>query len=293
MWVNVYYQFSTFLNRTFMKKGIVWVLAVVITLFAAYYQRKTGPTHPKKETIEVSNQEYDIQFPRSQGGDDNATILLETPDNIEGVLSYHRYPTNENWIVVKMKRTNEGLFAELPNQPPAGKLEYFVKLSVDNEEIFNNSVEPIVIRFKGNVPAYILIPHILFMFLAMLFSSFTGISALMKNIDYKKFGVITLVLLFLGGGILGPIVQKFAFGEFWTGVPFGWDLTDNKTLISMIGWAVAVFFNIKKERPVLTVIAAVLLLLIYSIPHSMFGSQLNPETGEVIQGFITNVFVLF
>jgi hypothetical protein len=40
--------------------------------------------------------------------------------------------------------------------------------------------------------------------------------------------------------ILGPVVQYYAFGEFWTGVPFGWDLTDNKTLVAVIFWALAV-----------------------------------------------------
>jgi hypothetical protein len=28
------------------------------------------------------------------------------------------------------------------------------------------------------------------------------------------------------------------------------------------------------------------MLIIYSIPHSMFGSQPDPETGEIIQGWI-------
>jgi hypothetical protein len=31
------------------------------------------------------------------------------------------------------------------------------------------------------------------------------------------------------------------------------------------------------------------MLAVYSIPHSMFGSQLDPSTGKVIQGFIIAV----
>jgi hypothetical protein len=34
------------------------------------------------------------------------------------------------------------------------------------------------------------------------------------------------------------------------------------------------------------VLAAVVLLMVYSIPHSMFGSTYNYETGDVIQGMI-------
>jgi hypothetical protein len=91
-------------------------------------------------------------------------------------------------------------------------------------------------------------------------------------------------LLLAGGMVLGPLVQKYAFGELWTGVPFGWDLTDNKTLISVIVWVVAVILNRKKERPAYTIAAALILLLVYSIPHSLFGSELDYATGVVTQG---------
>ncbi|MCK4699505.1 MAG: hypothetical protein KAT38_04210, partial [Bacteroidales bacterium] len=85
---------------------------------------------------------------------------------------------------------------------------------------------------------------------------------------------------------LGPMVQFHAFGEYWTGIPFGWDLTDNKTLIAFLFWVLAIAANRKSEKPFLTVLAAVILLIIYSIPHSMFGSELNPETGEIISGMV-------
>jgi hypothetical protein len=90
--------------------------------------------------------------------------------------------------------------------------------------------------------------------------------------------------------ILGPLVQNYAFGELWTGIPFGWDLTDNKTLIAFLFWILAVFMNRKQEKPFYTALAALILLLIYSIPHSMFGSELDYSTGQVTQGFIMFFF---
>ena len=86
--------------------------------------------------------------------------------------------------------------------------------------------------------------------------------------------------------ILGPWVQWYAFGEAWAGVPFAWDLTDNKTLIAFIFWLLAYIMNRKKERPTYTIVASIIMLIVYSIPHSMYGSQLDPETGEIIQGWI-------
>jgi hypothetical protein len=102
--------------------------------------------------------------------------------------------------------------------------------------------------------------------------------------EYKKFGIWTLILLAVGGIILGPLVQKIAFGELWTGVPFGWDLTDNKTLIALTFWVLAVLVNLKKRRPLFMALAAIILILVFSIPHSLFGSEFDYSTGEVTQG---------
>ena len=120
----------------------------------------------------------------------------------------------------------------------------------------------------------------------MLFSTLAGLMALAGSSKQKTYGLVTFVTLFLGGMILGPVVQKYAFDALWTGVPFGWDLTDNKTLIGFVFWVIAVLGNWKKERPGLTVLAAFMLLVIFSIPHSMFGSELDYETGNTIQGLI-------
>jgi len=110
--------------------------------------------------------------------------------------------------------------------------------------------------------------------------------ALAKNPRQKTYGQVTLLTLILGGMILGPVVQKYAFDALWTGIPFGWDLTDNKTLFGLVFWLIAVIGNWKKERPGLTILATVMLLIIFSIPHSMFGSELDYETGNMIQGNI-------
>jgi hypothetical protein len=90
--------------------------------------------------------------------------------------------------------------------------------------------------------------------------------------------------------VLGPVVQLYAFGDLWTGIPFGWDLTDNKTLIALLFWVLAVIMNRKQERPFYTALAAIVLLLIYSIPHSLFGSELDYNSGQVTQGIILNFF---
>jgi hypothetical protein len=278
-----------------MRKFFLWTLAFVITVTAAIYQRHTGPTYPKDLNISLNNKPYNLKLTRSIALDEKSEVRLNITDTtIKAKLFFKRFNSNEEYQTSVFRYSStpkkEGFIADVPQQPAAGKLQYYIEISDSrgSQAYFKDS--PIVIRFKGGVPVYILLPHILCMFVAMLFSTLAGLMAVIKFPLYKKYGVLTLILFAIGGMILGPIVQYFAFGNFWTGIPFGWDLTDNKTLIALIFWIVAVVMNRKKERPLYTVLAALILLLVFSIPHSLFGSQLNYSTGQVTQGFILNLF---
>ncbi|OFX46950.1 MAG: hypothetical protein A2046_12765 [Bacteroidetes bacterium GWA2_30_7] len=268
-----------------MKSNITsWILAILITLSAAYYQRKTGPTYPIRGNFDKENTKLKYYFPRSCDSDKNAIIEITefaNPDSL--VLKYKRFNTNDEFTETSFRKESDKIIAELPMQPPAGKLIYEVVMKTNNKEVRIYET-PIVIRFKGSVPAFILIPHIIFIFFAMLLSNLSGILAILKNLKYKLYSLYTIIALSIGGMTLGPIVQKYAFGEFWTGVPFGWDLTDNKTLIAFIFWLLAVVLNYKKPRPILVIIASIMLLIVFSIPHSMFGSELNYSSGVIGTG---------
>ena len=139
----------------------------------------------------------------------------------------------------------------------------------------------IVIRFKGHVPSWILIIHVFLMFFAYFFAILAGMLAIFHQRKFKRYSWITLFLIIIGGLIFGPIVQKYAFGVYWSGIPFGTDLTDNKLLISFIAWLVAVLVNYKQDRRWWIVAAMTVNVVVYSIPHSAMGSEFNYETGEV------------
>jgi hypothetical protein len=270
-----------------MKVVFYWILAVIITFAAIIYQRKTGPTYDKKTEVTIENQVYKFKLIRSHGGTSDCEIQLDLPDkNVDGVLEYKIYPTNDAWTEDKMIRENNLLTGSLPNLPPAGKYEYKITLKKGDQSFELNDGKPIIIRFKGDVPGSILIPHIFFIFFAMFLGNLAGIMALFKHPKFRIYTNLTVIALLIGGMILGPLVQLYAFNELWAGIPFAWDLTDNKTLVAFLFWVLAFFMNRKKEQPVYTVVASVVMLIVYSIPHSMFGSQLDPETGEIIQGWI-------
>jgi len=276
-----------------MKNIFYWLIAALITFSAMIYQRKTGPTYDKRTEVEIDGTTYDFKLVRSHGGENDCLIELIVPEtNVNGNIKYRKFPTNEEWTTIPMERHSDKLTGILPHLPPAGKYEYLVILEKNGKQYPLNNAQAVVIRFKGDVPAGVLIPHIFFMFFAMFLGNLAGIMAIFKHKKFIFYTNLTVITLLIGGMILGPWVQWYAFGEAWAGIPFAWDLTDNKTLLAFIFWIIAFFMNRKKERPVYTIVAALVMLMVYSIPHSMFGSQLNPETGEIIQGWI-QLFTLY
>jgi hypothetical protein len=268
-----------------LKKILFWVLAVIISLAAMVYQKMTGPTYPKKYKISYQNEEYRFELPRSNNGRPGAyPVEIELPEVFSAQLIWRLFPTENPWDTIEMVRQGDLLTASLPHQPPAGKIEYHLELKANGEPIDMQDNENVVIRFRGDVPAWVLIPHVLMMILTVIWSMATIIFALANIPTYKKHIGVTIIFLLIGGFILGPLVQKFSFGQYWTGWPFGDDMTDNKTLFALIAFVVAWFLREKSYGKWLAIFAALVMLAVYLIPHSMNGSTLDVETGEVVTG---------
>lgn len=260
-----------------MKKTIFWVTAILITISAALFQRMTGPTYPLKGEVTIGDSKIKYKLARSYVTPKDYKIRIEAHNkDVMGLLAFRRHKTSDPWTKLQMTREGNFLTTSLPHQPPAGKLDYKVILLYQDEKTSLSGKHPIIIRYKGAVPLSLLIPHALIMFLAMLFSTRAGIEALDSKSNPRKYALWAAGLLFLGGMILGPLVQKFAFGALWTGFPFGFDLTDNKTLIAMVGWTAAVIAG-RGGKPARWWVlgASILLFTIYLIPHSLLGSELD------------------
>ncbi len=270
-----------------MKKSILWIIALIITVTLAIYQKRTGPTYPVSGHININGTIIDYTFERSHGGpgDQEVSIYVEGNRDVEAYLVFKRFKVKEKWTEIKMRKIGKNLTAFLPHQPPAGKIEYYVKVKV-GDKFYSLPAKSVVTRFKGGVPIYILLPHIIFMFVSILIAVRIGLALIFKE-PYKNLMLICTGTLFVGGLILGPVVQKFAFGQLWTGIPFGWDLTDNKTLIAFLFWLIAIAFTRReysKRSVVATGIAVTVMFLIYLIPHSVWGSEFDYSKNQIITG---------
>jgi hypothetical protein len=268
-----------------MNKFLLWFLAFIITAGSAVYQRMTGPTYELGGSVSLEGVQITYDLPRTHEIGKDCVIRVETEtEPITGELLYKRHDTSDQWTHIPMSREESALSAVLPTQPPAGKLDYRITLTGVSESVTSPQEDPVVIRFKGAVPIWVLLPHVLIMFTAMLFSTRAGIEALRPKSNPRKLVIWTTGLLIAGGMVLGPLVQKFAFGEYWTGFPFGTDLTDNKTLIALIAWIIALIAG-RKGRPARgwVIAAAVIMLAVYLVPHSLLGSELDYSQMEAPQ----------
>jgi len=251
----------------------------------------TGPTYPIGGNTTAGDTDIDYELPRTHetGEDCVIQVQIHNPD-IEGTLLYKRHKTPDPWSEIAMERQGDYLVGALPFQPPAGKLEYRILLSYEGQKTSVTGKNSVIIRFKGHVPIWIIIPHVIVMFLAMLFSARAGLEALKPHSNPRRLALWTTGLLFVGGFILGPAVQKMAFGSLWTGFPLGYDLTDNKTLIAFIGWIIAIIAG-QKGRPARgwVLAASIILLVVFLIPHSLLGSELDYSNTPSPQALLQNL----
>lgn len=270
--------------QKFLKIGI-WVVAVVLMLFSVVYQRLTGPTHPLRGSYEVKGQEHNYRLTRSGLTEEKAEVEIPDPGaSFSAFLHFKRYPSGDDFRIEEMRCEDQGsCTGELPIQPSAGKVEYYLTIEGANKTVRvpSEDEQNVILRYKDPVPLGVLIPHIFMMFFAVLFGIRTGLAAIFQPSGMRWSAWVTLIGTSLGGMVLGPIVQKYAFGAYWTGWPFGGDLTDNKVLMMWIVWVIAClvigFRPLKKEwlGRILVVVASIVMMVVYLIPHSMRGSELN------------------
>lgn len=258
------------------KNILLWVIAVILTVGLVIYQRSTGPTYPVRGEVTIDGEVIKYKLIRTFGGDKDALVEIETNNSsITGNITLKRYKSHDEWSTHDLTNTDGKIIGVIPNQPPAGKVEYIITL-ISNGKSYVLNDDPVIIRFKGVVPLAVLTPHIFFMFFSMLFALRTGLELFFRRKDTRYYTGVVLVTLFFGGLVLGPIVQKYAFDAYWTGWPFGHDLTDNKTLFVFIFWVIAWFVLRKKPQNRLWPLLAVLaMILVYSIPHSAMGSEID------------------
>ncbi|MCK5583591.1 MAG: hypothetical protein KAI33_07375, partial [Elusimicrobiales bacterium] len=171
-----------------MKKIFFWILSFIITVSFAYFQKITGPTYPIKNSLKYKESILNYHLPRSctigkndclikikieearqrvsaKGKEQRVEISeLKSESDWVGTIVWRRYKTSDEWSFLEMDYADKELRACIEEQPPAGKIEYKVEIGDKKNKVLITQ-KSVITRFKGFVPPYVLIPHIIFMFL--------------------------------------------------------------------------------------------------------------------------------
>lgn len=258
--------------KSTLKTILLFVVAFFFTAGLAIYQRMSGPTYPIRGKVELNGQTYKYELLRTSDDPGDQRLEFTIADtSVQGEFTFRRFKSHDSWTTVPLKREGDKLVAFVPHQPPAGKVMYYVSLNGTQLK-----TEPTILRYKGAVPKWVLIPHVLFIFCAMFFAVVTLLEAIFKRKNVYTYTWLTVIFFVVSGLILGPLMQEYAFGALWTGWPFGNDLTDNKTLASLIIWIIALYVLRKnRENRTWPIIAFIVMLTVFLIPHSVLGSEVD------------------
>jgi hypothetical protein len=281
--------------RPALSGALLWTVAAIATLACLMYQDRTGPTYPLEGEFDSTAGTVRYKFLRSETiGTDLAVVLLEpVPAGITGYVEYRRFRSHDDWSRVSMTageykfsrrgrtETLRGAGAALPTlRERAGRYEYFVYLDDGRgEPVSVTGEKPIYARYKAAVPHWVLVIHVAVIFVSMALAVRTTLEALVDG-SYGWMLWATIGTLLLGGFFLGPLVQWYAFGVWWSGIPHGYDWTDNKVLVELAFWLLAAVLNRGGRRSRRSIyVAFIVTLVIYFIPHSLFGSVYDYRTG--------------
>lgn len=143
-------------------------------------------------------------------------------------------------------------------------------------------------RFEGNRSVVLLIVHIIGMFgsfvlmVMVLLTAFEDMKNQAVKIRLAKQTLWATIILFLGTFPIGIWLEYQVYATYWTGIPFGRDITDSKALVIFIYWLVMLYLlrgsalsNDPRKDAIgataarwIAVVGVVLSLALYLVPHS-------------------------
>ena len=261
-----------------MKEAISWIIAVIITFSIMIFQFIQGMTYSSMTELNTGKQRVEFELRRTYSGKTDCPVILPIEDiTVSGYLMYRIYPASDSMSRIDLKREGDLLVAKLPNQMPDSNLAYQIFLEKAGSKIEVNDGKETIIKFLGDIPIALLFIYILMVFFALFYSNATGVYALAGIKAYKWMTYVTIIALVSVEFIIQPLMHKYALNRWWTGIPFNWDINENKILIALTVWVVVLFINRKKARPIVVILASIVSILIFFIPYSRVpGSEPDP-----------------
>ena len=275
------------------------LIAILFTVLLLGYARRTTMVRSMHKVVEQSGISIDHHTVPKQMGDE-IPVISATVKGTSQVNLVYRIGQEGEFLRVPMNPVpgEPNVFVlTLPHYPKAINAWYYIetsRMTADGEvkvtlpDKDSGAFKPIMLRYEGRVPAYIILPHVLCNFGAIFFAALTLFSAIDVRKGKRslketiKFPLTTFTLLFLGFLPFGIAMNWYAFGATWQAFPFGKDVTDNKSQIIMLFWLATLILvkgtlggrseerNLVSNRGYfnMVIITVLVTIAMYAIPHS-------------------------
>jgi len=275
------------------------LIALIFTIVLLVFARKTTAVKSVHKTVERGGIliEHDT-VPKRRGTGD--VVIPVKVSGAEEVKLFYRIGKREfQAIDMNLKEGEKNLFvASIPHHKKGTRAWYYIeaqkqnkdeKIAVSLPDKNSLNFKPILLKFQGNVPPYIILSHIFCLSAAIFFSVLAAFSA----VDLKKakgtmnksvaFSLVTFIFLFMGFFPLGWALNYYTFGVLWEAFPFGSDVTDNKGQIAFLSWLVTLFLvkgTVLRKNPsknlvsakgysIAVIVSFMITIGMYLIPHSL------------------------
>ncbi|NQS96880.1 MAG: hypothetical protein HQ591_00345 [candidate division Zixibacteria bacterium] len=275
-------------------KGKAAGIIIILLTFFTFCGFMAMMVAPREKTAEEGGLRI-IYNPEKDGKAGQAHLILaevnstDAPDSLQVNLYYYRDSQFKKSELYRLGGTDY-FGVEIPGGPLGSRIYYYLE-AVDGAgnrvvlpetatDDFQTEYDYFKVRFEGKASFILLVLHIVLMMAAL----FLLIHALYYAIYYLQTGeksdplVITvnwgIITFFITGFPIGWVIEKQVLGNYWEGIPFGWDITDSKTLIILVLWLIFIILRRAGKISLKTfarwvIINTIITILLFLIPHSL------------------------
>jgi len=252
----------------------------------------------RKEVVEESKQRW-VRIRHTPVTEARANREITIQAEINGgppggqISAFIFYRTDQRpFQVSDMSALGEGkFFGAIPPHGRGEVVQYYIEARTASDIVTRVPAkergEGFLIKVKGKPNTYLLVTHVVIIFIALFFFLFAGYLSV-RALQHRRSLLYIPRVAFLGTAIffvasipLGMVVAYQTYGVPWTGFPVGDDLTDNKSLVILIYWIVcAVLYRGSLWRkdpshdflpmitlPYVHLAGAVLTAVLFALPH--------------------------
>jgi hypothetical protein len=250
-----------------------WALALVLSLAGLFAQRLLSDELPLDLLVDWQGRQVTAALARVHVGPGGQRLSIQGVDaDWTGVLIWRPTGHEGDFTRTPLRNLGSMITGEIAAHTPGTRVEYRLELETPAGLLRLPAHGTVMTRFRGAAPLWVSLPHIVLIALALLLALRAGFEALALGEHALSFAVGALLTFLCGGLLFGPLMKHYAYGLLWTGPPVGLDSTDTKTLLVVIAWLLPLLLRARGRRARRwIVIAALLSLAAFLIPHSSFG----------------------